>query len=314
MKLISLSPNHPLYISLVHQTKWPEILLETRVFPDQESYLKIKNPELLSQSQKINPVFVFHDLAHPNHTILNLLFLAELLKSYGATHLYLISPYLAYMRQDKIFNKGEGVTAQYFAHLLQVYFNGLITIDPHLHRIQDLQQLYPESFRTKVISSKDVLAEYLIKNHPDSILIGPDSESEQWVQSIAAQTKQPYLIFNKIRSGDTEVKVSLTPEQQQFLKTQNKPIVLIDDIISSAQTMIQSVKYIKAIYPVYLPVCIGIHGLLHKLAYDELFKAGAKAVLTTNTVTHESNYIDLSDLLVKEVIQYQEWIAALRSQ
>lgn len=302
--LTSLMPQHALYISLQTQTNWPSIHLDTRAFPDEESYIRIKNVAILNSEKKIKPVFVFHNFDFPNNNILNLIFLAELLKSYGVTHLYLFCPYLAYMRQDSIFQPGEGVTAQYFATLLEQYFDGLVTIDPHLHRITDLQTLYPKAFITKVLSSNIVISNWLAKNYPNSILIGPDSESEQWVKTIAQQSQKPYLIFNKTRTGDKKIEVTLTASQQQMLKQTNKQVILLDDIISSAQTMIQSVKYIQTITPGNTPICVGIHALMNSIAYNDLLKAGAKYVYTTNTVAHSSNHIDLSDWWVKEIKAY----------
>jgi ribose-phosphate pyrophosphokinase len=53
-------------------------------------------------------------------------------------------PYLSYMRQDSIFNPGEGVTSNYFAHLVSGFVDSLITIDPHLHRIKSLSEIYSQ--------------------------------------------------------------------------------------------------------------------------------------------------------------------------
>lgn len=302
--LTSLMPKHALYSSLQKQTQWHTIDLDTRTFPDQESYLRIKNAAILNSESKIKPVFIFHDLAFPNQNILTLIFLAELLKSYGATHLYLLSPYLAYMRQDAIFQPGEGITARYFSRLIGHYFDGLVTIDPHLHRIHDLQTLYPKNFSTKVLSSQSVISDWLAKNYPNCMLIGPDNESEQWVKAITKNGQQPYLIFNKTRSGDKKVEITLTASQQEMLKKINKQVILLDDIISSAQTMIQSVKYIQTIISDHAPICLGIHSLMNATAYHDLLKTGAKHIYTTNTIAHSSNHIDLSDWWVKEIQDY----------
>jgi ribose-phosphate pyrophosphokinase len=41
------------------------------------------------------------------------------------------------------------------------------------------------------------------------ILIGPDSESEQWVAEVAKNANAPFIILNKIRHGDHDVEISI---------------------------------------------------------------------------------------------------------
>ena len=61
----------------------------------------------------------------------------------GASSVGLVAPYLAYMRQDRMFRAGEGVTSVYFARLLADSFDWLVTVDPHLHRRRSLTEIYP---------------------------------------------------------------------------------------------------------------------------------------------------------------------------
>src|SRR3990167_9293387 len=55
----------------------------------------------------------------------------------------LVSPYLAYMRQDMAFTPGEAVSQRHIAALLASQFDGVITVDPHLHRIHALDEVMP---------------------------------------------------------------------------------------------------------------------------------------------------------------------------
>ena len=97
-------------------------------FPDEESLIKLET------DVNDRTVIFLANLNQPNVKILPLLFAAETARELGASKVVLIAPYLPYMRQDKIFEAGEGITSKYFAKLLSSYFDGLITIDPHLHR------------------------------------------------------------------------------------------------------------------------------------------------------------------------------------
>ncbi len=124
------------------------------------------------------------------------------------------------------------------------------------------------------------------------MLIGPDEESRQWVAEVAKNTGTPYIILEKIRSGDRDVKVS-TPDLE---KHQQHTPVLVDDIISTARTMIETVVQLKSI-GMKAPVCIGVHGIFAGNAYNDLVNAGAAKIVTSNTIPHESNQIEIAALI-----------------
>jgi ribose-phosphate pyrophosphokinase len=48
-------------------------------------------------------------------------------------------------------------------------------------------------------------------------------------------------------------------------------------------------------------VCVGVHGIFSGGAYEGLLAAGAARVVTTNTVLHASNGIDVLPLVAREV-------------
>ncbi|HEU5479668.1 MAG TPA: phosphoribosyltransferase family protein, partial [Candidatus Tumulicola sp.] len=71
--------------------------------------------------------------------------------------------------------------------------------------------------------------------------------------------------------------------------------VLVDDIISTGQTMIAAVEAVRQSLPASRPaVCIGVHALFTRRVLDAMLAAGATRVVTTNTVPHISNGIDIT--------------------
>jgi ribose-phosphate pyrophosphokinase len=255
-----------------------------RDFPDGESYIKI-NTDI-----KNREIIIMASLDKPNSKILSLLLLAKTIKEQGAKSITLVSPYLPYMRQDKIFHAGEGLGSKYFAELISHYFDKIITIDPHLHRYKLLSEIY--TIKNIVLHATHEIAEY-IKTLKNPVIIGPDGESEQWAKEIAEKVKAPYVIAQKKRHGDYEVEMEI-PGLEKF---KNHTPVLIDDIISTAQTMIVAAKYIKSL-KLPPPICIGVHAVFAGNAYENLVSAGVEAIITCNTIQHVSNKIDSSTLLV----------------
>jgi ribose-phosphate pyrophosphokinase len=107
-----------------------------RRFPDRESYVRIDEPV------EARDVILACTLDRPDDKVLPLLFLAATARELGALSVGLVAPYLAYMRQDRRFREGEGVTSTYFAALLSRAFDWLVTVDPHLHRRKSLGDIY----------------------------------------------------------------------------------------------------------------------------------------------------------------------------
>jgi len=273
-------------MSLMSEVESGEI--ELRNFPDRETYVRILS------DVKGKMVIIVATLHPPNEMFLPLFFLAKTAKSLGAERVELVAPYLAYMRQDKIFNPGEGVTSEYFAELLSGFVDSLITIDPHLHRRKSLSQIY--SIPAKAVSAVDPIALWIEKNVAHPFLIGPDSESEQWVSEIASKIKIPFVILAKVRHGDRDVEVSL-PDLERF---KSFTPVLIDDIISTARTMIEAtIQLVEA--GTNPPICIGVHAVFSGKAYQDLLKSGVAKIITCNTIFHESNAIDISKLLTQKL-------------
>jgi ribose-phosphate pyrophosphokinase len=259
---------------------------EIHTYPDEETLIKILTPVHHKK------VILLTSLDRPNPKLIPLLFAADTLRTLGATQVGLIAPYLAYMRQDKQFHLDEGITAHYFSKLLSSHFDWLTTIDPHLHRIKNLNEIF--SIPTITLHAAPVIAQWINERIKQPILIGPDEESEQWVQAIAKSCQAPYLTVKKTRLDDTTIS-STIPNMAAY--TKHTP-VLIDDIISTAKTMIETISHIRAnlVSPIH---CIGVHAIFAGDAYQALRNIPNVHVATCNTIIHPSNQLDISDLIAK---------------
>ena len=262
-----------------------------RQFPDGESYVRLLSDVHGKQ------VIIVCSLDAPNQKIAELLFFASVAKELGAQSVGIVAPYLGYMRQDKRFTSGEAVTSKIFAEIISQYFDWLITVDPHLHRYEFLNEIY--SIPCTVVHTVDLIRQWIHDTVKDPLIIGPDKESEQWAFAVAKKLEAPSIALKKIRRGDRDVDISV-PNVDQYLEYTP---VLVDDIISTGRTMIET---LKKLYDVGFrtSVCVGIHGLFVDSAYEELLNAGVTQVATTNTVLHKTNTIDVSLLLASEIKKY----------
>ncbi len=264
--------------------------LDFRHFPDGEVYLRY----LSDPSGR--RVVVLSPLDRPDDKILPALFAADAARDLGARSVGLVAPYLTYMRQDRRFQPGEAITSASFARLLSAVFDWLVTVDPHLHRYGALSDIY--TIPAIAVHAAPQIAGWISREVDHPVLIGPDAESKQWVGEVAALAGAPYVVLQKQRHGDRDVEVS-APDLERW--RQSTP-VLVDDIISSGETMLATLAHVKnaGLRPA---VCIGVHGIFADDAYAALQRAGASRIVTCNTVAHSSNRIDITGLMAEPVAE-----------
>ncbi|GIK49813.1 MAG: phosphoribosylpyrophosphate synthetase [Alphaproteobacteria bacterium] len=276
--------NEPMAQSLAARAGGELGSIETRRFPDGEAYVR-----LLSEV-KGRDVEIVCTLARPDDQFLSLIFAAETARELGAARVRLVAPYLAYMRQDKRFKDGEAISSVHFARLISASFDSLVTIDPHLHRRRDLSEIF--AIPTRVEHAAPLLADWIRAHVENPLVLGPDIESEQWVAAVAERAGgAPYAVSSKTRLGDRQVKVEV-PDLSPW---RDRRPVLIDDIVSSGRTMIETARELAA-RGMAKPLCLAVHALFADESYAEL-KALADEIVSTDTIPHPSNGVSVADLI-----------------
>lgn len=235
----------------------------------------------------------------PADKFLLVAFLAATARELGARRVGLVAPYLAFMRQDRAFHPGEGVTARYFAELVSRSVDWMVTVDPHLHRIHSLDGLY--AIPTTVVHAAPAIAAWIAAEVEHPVLVGPDAESAQWVSAVADACGAPYVVLEKTRRGDRDV--SVTKPVAPGGRWNGETPVVIDDIVSTGRTMLEATRELRAAGSV-APVCVAIHAVFADAVHGELIDAGARRVVSCNTIAHATNAICVADPIAAAVRAY----------
>lgn len=257
--------------------------LVTKNFPDGELYVRIKADV---KGKRVVIVSSMHP--SPNLALLTTVFAVHTAKRLGAKKVIVVSPYLAFMRQDKEFHKGECISAHVMARLLDAA-DAVYAIDPHLHRIKDLQDIF--SSKGRRLSANDVLAKYIRTHHPKSIIIGPDEESYQWAEMIAQKVDRHAVMLRKKRYTSYSVRIKL----KEDVDFKGRNVVIVDDIISTGHTMVEPIRQLKRRGVKHI-TCVCIHGVFAEGALKMLRGLGAK-VVSTNTIPNPVSKIDVSSVI-----------------
>jgi len=264
-----------------------------RRFPDGESYVRVES------AVEGRRVAIVCTLDRPDDKLIPLLLLAAAARENGATDVGLVAPYLAYMRQDSCFQPGETVSARHFAAWLSRGFDWLATVDPHLHRITKLSQVYV--IPTRHVHAAPAVAAWLRAHVTRPALVSPDEESNQWVADVASRADAPMVVLHKVRKGDRDVEVSV-PDVERW---RDHTPVLVDDIVSTGRTMAETIGHLRRA-GLAAPVCIAIHAVFSGNAVQDLESTGAGLVVSCDTVVHPTNGISVAPDLasaVRELMQ-----------
>jgi ribose-phosphate pyrophosphokinase len=257
--------------------------LEWHRFPDGESLVTVD-----TDLEDADVAFVA-SLNDPDAIALSLRFAAETARDSGARSIGLVAPYLAYLRQDRRFAPGQALSARLFADYLQGSFDWIATVDPHLHRIASLTELF--AIPTVHVAAAPVVSNWIRTNVPDAVLLGPDAESAQWVSQVAQGAGVPWQVLSKQRRGDEAVEVAAPVAS---LPPGCTPVI-VDDIASSGRTLEAALAQLPGRLRANA-VCVVTHAVFAPGAYERLCDAGAR-VVSTDTIPHASNAMSVVSVL-----------------
>ena len=263
-------------------------VLDLHTFPDGETRVRLQG-ECARRD-----VILICGGRDANAQAMPLYFAAEAARALGAERVGLVCPYLAYMRQDTQFRAGEAVSALAYGRFLSSAVDWLVTVDPHLHRLKSLDAAF--SIPSRCVSAMPAVTDWITVHVSAPVLVGPDNESTQWVESVANRLGAPWTVLEKTRSGDRQVSVTL-PDPTLL---RGRAPVIIDDIASSGRTLVAALNALRGTGSA-AATCVVVHALFAADAETAIRTAGVERLVSTNTVTHSTNAIDVVPLIAAAI-------------
>ena len=264
---------------------WECAIVERHRFPDGETRLRLP-PQLPPQ------VALLRGLQQPNEKLAELMLAAAGARELGTTRLTLVSPYLAYMRQDIAFTPGEVVSQRHLGRLLAAWFDAVVTVDPHLHRVATLDEVVPGR-RGIALTAAPLLGAWIARQMPAAMLLGPDEEAAQWVRLAAQAHGLDHAVCHKQRRGDRDVDVALPA-----VPVAGRAVVLFDDVASTGRTLVAATRGLLQSGAATVDVAV-THGLFVDDAVAQIRAAGVRHIWSTDCVPHASNVVSVVPLLAQ---------------
>jgi len=260
--------------------------IKVKKFPDNEIGVRFMN----NVKGKV-VVLIQSFYGNVNDCVVEVLFAAETAKELGAKKVILVAPYLPYMRKDKRYESGECISCKAFADIISKSLESVYVIDPHLNKGLKLSDLF--SIKAVQLTSNPYIIDYIKRNIKNPLIVGPDKGSLEMVKIISGKLRCKYIVMEKKRISGKNVKVRLNKK----INLNDKNIVFVDDIISTGNTILESVKNLKKIGAKKI-YCVAVHGVLVGNALGKLKNAGVE-VITTNTIPNKVAKVDVSGLIVE---------------
>ncbi|MFX1318687.1 MAG: ribose-phosphate diphosphokinase [Promethearchaeota archaeon] len=276
----------------VAQTLKAEYLnTEIKHFPDGETYIRFLGDVAREE------VIVIQSLAlKPNDYLIELFLMLDALKDLKAKRVVTVLPYFAYARQDERFKTGEAISLKTVSRLIEAAGSDYIyTIDSHRHRVVDQDELTAVPLHD--LSAMEELAKYMNGKHTlhNPAVIGPDSEAGAWAKIAADALSVDYDALVKKRLDAETVEI-----QPRELNLKGRDVLIVDDIISTGNTIIKAIEVLKknGAKDIYV-ACT--HPLLVLNALVRIYESGALDVVGTDTVPSGISHVSVAPVIVDAV-------------
>lgn len=200
-----------------------------------------------------------------------------------------VIPYMGYARQDRKFKTGEPISARAIAKTINA--DRVFTVN--VHKTSVLDYFNADAF--------DLDASQLIGQHirsmglKDALLVSPDAGAMEFVERTAKEIGYDCDYLEKTRiSGDTVI------IKTKSVDVQGRDIVLLDDMIATGGTMVESIKLLKGqgAKDVYL-ACV--HPVLARNAVMRVYNAGVKDIISTDTIEKVQSSVSVAPLIASTI-------------
>jgi len=230
---------------------------------------------VLKENLKGATVVIIQSTYSPAEHMMELLLMIDAAKQAGAHKVVVVTPYLGYMRQDKIHESGEAHGAGLMCRLLSAAgADQLIVCNPHTKNLT----LFFKGI-IKQVSTYSLFISYLESlNLKNICFVAPDKGAFMESKEYAQYFKTTLVVCDKIRHKPNEVKrIQITG------KVENVDAVIIDDMVDTANTLCVVAEQLKSQGARSIRA-LCTHPVLSGNAYYRLASSLLEEIVVTNTI------------------------------
>jgi ribose-phosphate pyrophosphokinase len=230
----------------------------------------------ISDSVRGKDIFIIQSTCSPaNDNLMELLILTDALRRSSANSITAVIPYFGYARQDRKAAPRVPITAKLIANMLQAAgINRVVTIDLHAGQIQGFFDIPVDNLYGSV-----VFYNYIVnKNFKNLVVASPDIGGVARARAFAKKLGVDMVIVDKRREKANESEV-----MNIIGEVEGKNIILVDDMIDTAGTIVKAADALKQKGAVSVMACC-THAVLSGAAYEKIKSNALDELVVTDTI------------------------------
>ncbi len=270
LKLFTGNANRLLAQEIADYLQIPLGEAEVGHFADKEVFVQI------NENVRGADVFVIQPTCPPvNDNLMELLVMIDAFKRASAQRITAVLPYYGYARQDRKVQPRVPITAKLVADLLTAAgTHRVLALDLHAGQIQGFFNIPVDH-----LFAAPVIIDYLAaKTLADFVVVSPDAGGVERARAIAKRLRAGLAIIDK-RREEPNVSVFM----HLIGDVNGKDVVVIDDMIDTAGTLIQAVDALKREGAQRMIAC-AVHPILSGPAVARLEGSPLEEVVVTNSI------------------------------
>jgi len=252
-------------------------LSEARIkqFSDGEINVKIE------ESVRGKDVFIIQPTSAPaNSNLMELLIMTDALKRSSAKSITAVVPYFGYARQDRKAEPRVPISAKLVANLMETAgITRVITIDLHASQIQGFFDIPVDNLYGAVLFKEYIES----KNFKNPVIASPDIGGVARARYFAKSLGLEMVIVDKRREKANESEV-----MNIIGDVEGKDIIMIDDMVDTAGTMLKGAAALKAQGAASVMACC-THPVLSGPAYERIKNGDLDELVITDTIATTEN-------------------------
>lgn len=234
-------------------------------------------------------VYVIQPTGRPvNDNLIELLLLLDACRRAGAGRVTAVVPYFGYARQDRRSGARQPIGARVVAEAIAGAGAGrLVVVDPHTSSLEAIFAVPVE-----MLTAVPVLADAIRPAIADgAVVAAPDLGALRLARHFASLVRAPLAVVSKYRLDAVSVSA-----EDVVGDVRGRPVVLIDDMISTGATIEAAVSALRSHGAASAPIVAATHGLFAEPALARLGRCAPGRVLVTDSIALTAGFSATSAL------------------
>jgi ribose-phosphate pyrophosphokinase len=230
----------------------------------------------IAESVRGKDVFIIQPTCAPaNDNLMELLVMTDALKRSSAKSITAVTPYYGYARQDRKAAPRVPISAKLVANLFETAgITRMVTVDLHASQIQGFFDIPVDNLYGAIL-----FVDYIkSKKFKNPVIASPDIGGVARARYFASRLGLDMIIVDKRRE-----RANVAEVMNIIGDVDGKDVILIDDMIDTAGTMVKAAEALKAKGAVSVMACC-THPVLSGPAFDRIENGALDELIVTNTI------------------------------